>query len=151
MFGTRRGHDEASSCCLEVRCLCCKGRLRLWNPTNSLDGAAQRVVLITVPTSIIGEPLNEQATLWQARNKVLFGPSDVWFGRGYIDQYIICGLQEASSAARSGCRCTSLDSSHQPATSGPCAVFAMYGSVCVTSFQKRASVDGGVVPLSLLR
>ena len=41
-----------------------------WAAIDAAAHLAKRVVVLTVPTSIIGEPLRQQQGLWQQRNKV---------------------------------------------------------------------------------
>lgn len=45
-----------------------------WAAIDAAAHLAKRVVVLTVPTSIIGEPLRQQQGLWQQRNKVRPGP-----------------------------------------------------------------------------
>jgi hypothetical protein len=44
-----------------------------WAAIDAAAHLARRVVVLTVPTSIIGEPLRQQQGLWQQRNKVWGG------------------------------------------------------------------------------
>jgi hypothetical protein len=42
-----------------------------WAAIDAAAHLAKRVVVLTVPTSIVGEPLRQQQGLWQQRNKVV--------------------------------------------------------------------------------